>query len=65
MANLDAGYGGTYSQPNGGESGIVASAWLKWKLKGDDAAGMTFSGSSCGLCKDASWKFKKKENSLN
>ena len=60
MANLDVGHGGTYSQPNGGEFGKVAGAWLKWKLKGDDAAGMMFSGASCGLCSDAKWKFEKK-----
>lgn len=60
MANLDVGHGGTYSQPNGGEFGKVAGAWLKWKLKGDETAGKMFSGASCGLCKDASWKFEKK-----
>jgi hypothetical protein len=60
MANLDVGHGGTYSQPNGGEFGKVAGAWLKWKLKGDETAGKMFSGASCGLCKDASWKLEKK-----
>ena len=60
MANLDVGHGGTYSQPNGGEFGKVAGAWLKWKLKGDDAAGRMFSGASCGLCDDANWKYEKK-----
>ena len=33
MANLDVGHGGTYSQPNGGEFGRVAVAWLKWTAK--------------------------------
>jgi dienelactone hydrolase len=60
MANLDVGHGGTYSQPNGGEFGKVAGAWLKWKLKGDETAGKMFTGSSCDLCKDANWKFEKK-----
>ena len=60
IANLDVGHGGTYNQPNGGEFGKVAGAWLKWKLKGDEAAGKMFSGASCGLCKDANWKFEKK-----
>lgn len=60
MANLDVGHGGTYSEPNGGEFGKVAGAWLKWKLKGDDAAGKMFSGTSCGLCSDAKWKLEKK-----
>ncbi len=61
MANLDVGHGGTYSQPNGGEFGRVAVAWLKWQLKGDETAGKMFSGESCGLCKDDKWKFEKKK----
>ena len=56
----DVGHGGTYSQPNGGEFGKVAAAWLKWKLKGDEAAGKMFTGPACGLCNDANWKFEKK-----
>ena len=35
IANLDVGHGGTYHQPNGGEFGVVAGAWLKWQLKED------------------------------
>jgi dienelactone hydrolase len=61
LANLDVGHGGTYSQPNGGEFGKVAVAWLKWTLKKDEAAGKMFSGPSCDLCKDSSWKFEKKQ----
>jgi hypothetical protein len=61
MANLDVGHGGTYSQPNGGEFGRVAVAWLKWMLKKDETAGKMFSGESCGLCKDDKWKFEKKK----
>jgi hypothetical protein len=61
MANLDVGHGGTYSQPNGGEFGKVAVAWLQWQLKKDETAGKMFSGPSCGLCKDSSWKFEKKQ----
>jgi len=57
----DVGHGGTYSQPNGGEFGKVALAWLKWQLKGDEAAGKMFSGPDCGLCKDAQWEYKKKK----
>jgi dienelactone hydrolase len=60
MANLDVGHGGTYNQPNGGEFGKVAVAWLQWQLKKDETAGKMFSGQSCGLCKDAKWKFEKK-----
>jgi hypothetical protein len=60
MANLDVGHGGTYNQPNGGEFGRVAVAWLQWQLKKDETAGKMFSGQSCGLCKDEKWKFEKK-----
>jgi hypothetical protein len=61
MANLDVGHGGTYSQPNGGEFGRVAVAWLQWQLKGDATAGKMFSGESCSLCKDDKWKYEKKK----
>jgi len=61
MANLDVGHGGTYSQPNGGEFGKVAVAWLQWQLKRDETAEKMFSGQSCGLCKDDKWKFEKKK----
>jgi hypothetical protein len=61
MANLDVGHGGTYNQPNGGEFGRVAVAWLKWTLKKDESAGKMFAGESCGLCKDEKWKFEKKK----
>ena len=61
IANLDVGHGGTYNQPNGGEFGRVAVAWLQWTLQGDDAAGKLFIGPSCGLCGDAKWKFEKKK----
>jgi hypothetical protein len=61
IANFDVGHGGTYSQPNGGEFGRVATAWLKWQLKKDETAGKMFSGQSCGLCKDDKWKFEKKK----
>jgi len=61
MANLDVGHGGTYSQPNGGEFGRVAIAWLKWTLNGDGTASKMFSGPSCGLCQDTEWKFEKKK----
>jgi dienelactone hydrolase len=57
----DVGHGGTYSQPNGGEFGKVAVAWLKWQLKGDETAKSMFSGSDCGLCKDPKWEYKKKK----
>jgi len=57
----DVGHGGTYNQPNGGEFGKVALAWLKWQLKGDETAKKMFSGPDCGLCKDTKWEYKKKK----
>jgi dienelactone hydrolase len=61
MANFDVGHGGTYAQPNGGQFGRVAVAWLQWQLKGDKTAEKMFSGPDCGLCKDAEWKYEKKK----
>jgi dienelactone hydrolase len=60
MANLDVGHGGTYREPNGGEFGRVAVAWLKWRLQGDETAGKMWTGPSCGLCADAKWTLEKK-----
>jgi dienelactone hydrolase len=61
IAHLDGvGHGGTYMQPNGGEFGIVAVAWLSWQLKGDKTAEKMFAGPDCGLCKDTRWEYKKK-----
>jgi dienelactone hydrolase len=60
MANLDVGHGGTYQEPNGGEFGVVAVAWLKWQLKGDQTAKKMFAGPDCGLCEHTEWKFEKK-----
>jgi dienelactone hydrolase len=57
----DVGHGGTYGQPNGGEFGKVAVAWLKWQLKLDETSKKMFSGSDCGLCKDTKWDYKKKK----
>ncbi len=61
IANLDVGHGGTYNQPNGGEFGKVAVAWLQWTLKADETAGKMFTGASCDLCKNTNWKFEKKK----
>ena len=57
----DVGHGGTFSQPNGGEFGKIAVAWLEWQLKGDQTAKKMFVGSDCGLCKNAKWDYKKKK----
>ncbi len=60
VCNLDVGHGGTYSQPNGGEYAIVATAWLKWQLKGDKEAGKMFTGNPCGLSLREGWSVDKK-----
>lgn len=54
------GHGGTYRQPNGGEFGGVAVAWLNWQLKGDQRAGLMFRGHDCGLCVNPRWVVRKK-----
>jgi hypothetical protein len=56
----NAGHAGTYSHANGGEFANVAVAWLKWRLKGDEAAGRTFTGVDCGLCVDPNWTVTRK-----
>lgn len=54
-ANIDAGHGGTFWEPDGGKAAAMAVRWLDWRLKGDeDAAGM-FRGGECGYCTDPDW----------
>jgi hypothetical protein len=59
-ANLDVGHGGTFIEANGGRAAVVAVKWLDWQLKGDREAANFFSGTACGLCKDAAWKLERK-----
>lgn len=61
VANMDVGHGGTYGQPHGGEFAIVATAWYKWQLKGDEEAGKMFKGNPPGLTKNPKWKVEKKK----
>jgi len=62
IANLEGvGHGGTYHEPNGGEFGVVATAWLKWQLEGDKKSGKMFTGSDCGLCDRKGWTYEKKK----
>ena len=61
VANIDKGHGGTYFEPNGGAAAAVAVNWLQWQLRGDEKAKAMFTGSDCGLCKDAQWKLEKKK----
>ena len=60
MANMDVGHGGTYRQPHGGEFAVVATAWYKWQLKGDQEAGKLFSGNPSGLSSSPVWSVEKK-----
>ena len=53
-------HGGTYAQPNGGEFGGVAVAWLLWQLRHDEKAGRMFTGAHCGLCVNPRWVTAKK-----
>lgn len=58
--NLNVGHGGTYTQPYGGEFGVVATAWLNWQLKGNQEAGALFTGKTCGLSLREGWTCEKK-----
>ena len=60
VCNFNVGHGGTYTQPYGGEFGVVATSWLKWQLKGDKEAGMLFTGEPCGLSLREGWTCEKK-----
>jgi hypothetical protein len=60
VANMDVGHGGTYRQPHGGEFAVVATAWYKWQLKGDQEAGKLFSGDPSGLSSSPVWTVEKK-----
>lgn len=51
---------GTYHEPNGGEFGGVAVAWLNWRLKGDAKAARMFLGEACGLCVNPRWVARSK-----
>ena len=61
LAYQDVGhYPATYRQPNGGAFAKAVGAWLKWRLKGDEAAKKMFSGDACGLCQDPTWTLERK-----
>ena len=52
---------GTYRQYLGGELAPIATAWLDWQLKGDQAAAKWFKGTACKLCADPNWHVDKKK----
>lgn len=60
VANMDVGHGGTYGQPHGGEFAVVATAWYKWQLKGDQEAGTMFTGNPSKLSQSDIWTVDKK-----
>jgi dienelactone hydrolase len=56
----ETGHEGTFGEPNGGDFGRVAVAWLGWRLQGDAVAGRMFTGPGCDLCTDPKWVVKQK-----
>jgi hypothetical protein len=54
------GHGGTYMQPFGGDYAKVATAWLKWWLKGDEEAAKMFKGEQPGVSKMENWIYLRK-----
>jgi hypothetical protein len=60
VANLPVGHGGTYQEPNGGAAAQVAVSWLEWQMRGDATAARRFVGDDCGLCRDSSWTFERR-----
>ncbi len=61
LCSLDGiGHGGTYMQPHGGDYAKVATAWLKWWLKGDKEAGTMFTGAEPGVSKMEGWMYERK-----
>ena len=61
LCSLDGiGHGGTYMQPYGGDYAKVATAWLKWWLKGDQEAAKMFTGPEPGVSKMQDWIFLRK-----
>lgn len=57
--NIDRGHGGTFYDPDGGAAAQVAIDWLKWQLRGDKSASMTFVGDDCRLCIDPHWEIER------
>jgi hypothetical protein len=42
--NLNVGHGGTYTQPNGGEFGVIGGHWVRWLLRGESESSAYFTG---------------------
>lgn len=52
----NAGHTATMYHKGGGEFANVASRWLKYHFKGDQAAGRMFVGANCELCTNPNWE---------
>jgi hypothetical protein len=53
-----------HSEPANAEAGngayrVITTAWFRWRLMGDEAAGAWFKGEACAVCKDARWSVQK------
>ena len=59
--NLPVGHGGTFMRANGGPVAAAAVDWLEWQLRGDKAAGRTFTGANCRLCTSGEWSIERKK----
>tara|TARA_A100001391_G_scaffold130111_6_gene89471 strand:+ start:28358 stop:29260 length:903 start_codon:yes stop_codon:yes gene_type:complete len=60
IVNLPVGHGGTFDQPFGGAAASISVDWLDWRLRGDEAAGRTFTGENCRLCLVPDWSYEHK-----
>lgn len=63
-ARHNAGHTGTVFHPGGGEFANVATNWLRFVLKTDEAAGSEFVGPLCGLCTNETWDADSKHLSF-
>lgn len=61
MVAMPVGHGGTFRQRNGGAVAQAAVDWLDWQLRGDAAAGRTFTGADCRLCVVPGWTVERKK----
>jgi dienelactone hydrolase len=52
---------GTFGAKDGGDLGIIATAWLDWTTRNDQKAGAMFKGANCTLCKDPTWHVLRKK----
>jgi hypothetical protein len=59
-ANFAGGHLGILTEPTAGRIGMLATAWLRWKLMSDATLAPMFVGDECTLCKDSNWKVQQK-----